>query len=283
MKPTLLVKPVIRYFLILVAMGFSVFPIYWMVLTAFKRSQDWFAWPPVFFPQSLTLSSFIGSGYNVYVTTSLVNIAPYLRNSIVVSLATAGISTIIATFTAYSISRFKTGGINFVNWILSVRMTPPIAVAIPVFVLFSTLGLVNTWLALIMIYLVFATSFSTWVLIAFFNDIPRELDDSALVDGASLFQTFWKVILPLSLPGLAAVFTLSLLNAWSEFLFALVLTSNANAQTLPVYIGRYITGFEIAWGPISAAGIVSMLPVTILSFVMLRYVVTGLTLGAVKG
>jgi multiple sugar transport system permease protein len=283
MKRTLPAKPIVRYFLILCAMAFSLFPVYWMVLTAFKRPQDWFAWPPIFFPQSLTLASFIGAGYNVYVTTSLADVAPYLRNSIVVGLATAALSTFISTLAAYSISRFRTGGINFVNWILSVRFLPPIAVAIPVFVLFHAFGLINTWSALIIIYLVFATSFSTWVLIAFFNDIPRELDEAALVEGAGPFQTFLRVILPLSLPGVAAVFTLSLLNAWSEFLFALVLTNNANAQTLPVYIGRYITGFQIAWGPISAAGIVSMLPVTILSFVMLRYVITGLTLGAVKG
>lgn len=276
-------QSVTRYFLILVAMVFSLFPVYWMFLTAFKRQQDWFAWPPVFFPKSLTLSSFFGSGGGVYVTTSLADIAPYLRNSVVVGLATAALATLISTFAAYSISRFKTGGINFVNWVLSIRMIPPIAVAIPIFVLFHAFGLINTWFALILIYLVFTTSFSTWVLIAFFNDIPIELDETALVEGATPFQAFLRVILPLSIPGLAAVFVLSLLNSWSEFLFALVLTNNANAQTLPVYIGRYITGFQIAWGPISAAGIVSMLPVTILSFVMLRYVITGLTLGAVKG
>jgi len=282
-KLSLSIKSILRYILIFAAMAFSLFPVYWMVLTAFKRSQDWFSWPPIFIPQSITLDSFIGGGYEVYKTASLIDVAPYLRNSIVIGLATAAISTLISAFTAYSISRFRTGGINFVNWILSMRMLPPIVVAIPIYVLFQAFNLINTWLALILIYLIFTTSFSTWVLIAFFNDIPRELDEGAYIDGCSPLKAFIKVILPVSLPGIAAVFTLSLLTCWSEFLLALVLTSNQAAQTLPVYIGRYITGFQIAWGPISAAGIVSMLPVTIFSFIMLRYIITGLTLGAVKG
>jgi multiple sugar transport system permease protein len=254
-----------------------------MFITAFKTPEDWFSWPPIFFTKSLTLGSFTGTGYEVYKAASMVDALPYLRNSIVVSLSTAAIATLISTFAAYSISRFKTGGINFANWILSMRMLPPIAVVIPMYVILYRLNLVNTWLALILVYLIFTTAFSTWVLTAFYNGIPMELDEGAYIDGCTPFQAFIKIILPLSAPGIAAVFTLSLLTSWSEFLMALILTHNRAAQTLPIYIGRYITGFQIAWGPISAAGIVTMLPVTIFSFIMLRYIITGLTLGAVKG
>jgi len=147
---------------------------------------------------------------------------------------------------------------------------------------FKNLRLLDTWTALIMVYLIFTIPFSTWVLISFFNGIPKELDEAAYIDGASSLSTFFHVVLPLSAPGLAAMMTLSFVTCWGEFLLALILTSTANSQTLPVYLGRYITGWRIAWGPLAAAGIVTMLPAVIFSFTMQRYLLRGLTFGAVK-
>jgi len=273
---------IIRYIVLVLLLMFFLFPVYWMVITAFKTSDKWFTWPPTFIPWPFTLDSFLGRG-EVYKTASLREVAPFLVNSLGISLITSILTIILATFTAYSISRFKTGGMRFLSWILSMRMLPPIAVGVPIYVIFYHLGILNTWLALILVYTVFTSSFGVWVLVSFFNDIPRELDESAYIDGCTPSQAFIKVILPISLPGIIAVFIISFTLCWGEFLLALLLTYDKAAQTIPVFIGRYITGFQIAWGPIAATGLVAMLPVTILTFVALRYIISGLTLGAVRG
>jgi multiple sugar transport system permease protein len=273
----------IKWILLIFILFFFLFPVYWLITTAFKPASDWFTWPPTIIPKTLTIENFTGGGgFYGSTTTSIENITPYLRNSTVISLITSILAVIIASLSAYSIARFKTGGRRFASWIISVRMLPPIATALPLYILFKNLKLLDTWIALILVYLVFIIPFSTWVLISFFNGIPKELDEAAYIDGASAMKTFFHVILPLSAPGLAAMMTLSFVTCWGEFLLALILTSTANSQTLPVYLGRYITGWRIAWGPLSAAGIVTMLPAVIFSFTMQRYLLRGLTFGAVK-
>ena len=263
---------------------FFLFPVYWLVSTAFKKSEDWFSWPPSFFFRP-TLGNFLGleGGFFGGTTTAIATITPYLRNSLIVAIFVALLSTVIASLASYAISRFKTGGMGFVSWIISIRMLPPIASALPLYVIFSRLRLINTWWALILAHLVFTTPFSTWILLTFFNEIPRELDEAAFVDGAGTWQSFLRVILPLSAPGLAAVATLAFIQSWGEFLMALVLTTGKEAQTLPIYLGRFITGWRVAWGPLAAAGIVTMLPVIFFSLLMQRYLIRGLTFGAVKG
>lgn len=275
----------VKIVLITIVMFFFLFPVYWLVTTAFKKSEDWFTWPPSFFPQHWTLGNFLGleGGFFGSVTTSISTITPYLINSIIIALLVALISTIIAALAAYAISRFKVGGMGFVSWIISIRMLPPIAAALPLYVIFSHLHLIDTWWALILSHLIFTTPFSTWILITFFNEIPQELDEAAFVDGANIGQTFWHITLPLSAPGLASVSTLAFIQSWGEFLMALVLTTSKNAQTLPIYLGRFITGWRIAWGPLAAAGLITMLPVVVFSLLMQRYLLRGLTFGAVKG
>lgn len=272
----------IRYVILLFFSIFFLFPVYWMVITAFKTSDKWFTWPPSFIPWPITLDSFIGAG-EVYRTASLREVVPYLVNSLAVSLITSALTVALATLTAYSISRFRTGGMRLLSWILSMRMLPPIAVGVPIYVVFHSLGILNTWMALVLVYTVFTSSFGVWVLVSFFNDIPRELDEAAYIDGCDPFQAFVRIILPISLPGIIAIFVISFAFSWGEFLLALLLTYDKYAQTLPVFIGRYITGFQIAWGPIAASGLVAMLPATILTFLALRYLISGLTLGAVRG
>ncbi|MDK2897591.1 MAG: multiple sugar transport system permease protein [Candidatus Atribacteria bacterium] len=276
---------IIKSLLVALVLFFFLFPVYWLVTTAFKQSEDWFTWPPSFFPSTWTLGNFLGleGGFFGSVTTSISTITPYLRNSVVVAVSVALISTAIAALAAYAISRYKIGGMGFISWIISIRMLPPIAAALPLYVIFSHLHLVDTWWALIAAHLLFTTPFSTWILITFFNDIPRELDEAAYVDGASPGQAFLKIALPLGMPGLAACATLSFVQSWGEFLMALVLTTSDNAQTLPIYLGRFITGWRIAWGPLAAAGLVTMIPVIVFSLIMQRYLLRGLTFGAVKG
>ncbi len=274
--------------LVVLVLFFFLFPIYWLVITAFKPIPDWFGWPPIIIPRALTLNNFLGlkgagsGGFTGQVTGSVANIWPYLRNSVIVASVTALISTLVGAAAAYAISRFKIGGIQFTNWIISIRMLPPIASALPLYLIFARLHLLNTILCLILAHLVFTLPLSTWILISFFNDIPKELDEAAFVDGASPIQAFRSIILPLSAPGLAAVSTLAFIQSWGEFLLALILTSNPNAQTLPIYLGRYITAYRIAWGPMAAAGLINMVPVVLFSLLMQRYLIRGLTFGAVK-
>ncbi len=263
---------------------FFLFPIYWLGITAFKHSEDWFKWPPVLIPKSLTFNNFLGTEGGFFGgIASIATVVPYLRNSLIVAIATAFISTLISSMAAYSISRFKTGGIVFANWIISLRMLPPVAVILPLYIFFKQFGMLNTRLAIILCHLVFTTPLSTWILITFFKEIPKEMDEASYVDGASPLQCFFRIVLPLSAPGLAAVTTLAFIQSWGEFLIALLLTSNSDAQTLPVYLGRYITGFRIAWGPLAAAGLIVMIPVIVFSLLMQRYLIKGLTFGAVKG
>ena len=277
---------VVRYILVAVCLIFFLFPVYWLVITAFKPSNEWFTMPPRFFPTRPTLSNFFGTKETEVfggTTGSIENIFPYLRNSIVVGVSVALIGTVISALAAYAIARYRVGGPFLAEWIISIRMLPPIVSAVPLYVIFTKLRLINTWWALILSHLVIVVPLGVWLLISFFREIPREIDEAAYVDGATPFQTFFYVILPLSAPGLAAVAVLSLIQSWGEFLLALVLTNDARAQTLPIFLGRYITGWRVAWGPLSAAGIVTLLPVVVFALVAQRYLIRGLTFGAVKG
>lgn len=277
---------IFRYILIGICLIFFLFPVYWLVITAFKPSNEWFSWPPKFWPSQFTLSNFYGAKETEVfggTTGSIENIFPYLRNSIIVGISVALVGTIISALSAYAIARYKVGGAFLAEWIISIRMLPPIVSAVPLYVIFSRLRLINTWWALIISHLVIVVPLGVWLLISFFREIPKEIDEAAYVDGANPLQTFFYVVLPLSAPGLAAVAVLSLIQSWGEFLLALVLTNDARAQTLPIFLGRYITGWRVAWGPLSAAGIVTMLPVVVFAIVAQRYLIRGLTFGAVKG
>ncbi|MDI3472647.1 MAG: multiple sugar transport system permease protein [Thermotogaceae bacterium] len=274
----------VKYIAAIFVLVIFLFPIYWIFITAFKPEPEWFSMPPVFWPSKFTLANFLGTGSSTFgtTTTSIAGIVPFLRNSVVIATSTSLISTFIAALAAYSISRTKIGGTGLAGWFISMRLLPPIASAIPLYVIFSKIKLLNTWLALILPYLVPATALSIWLLISFFNEIPQEIEEAAYIDGASRMQSFIHVVLPLSAPGLAAAAILAFIQSWGEFLLALILTNNASAQTLPVYLGRYITGWRVAWGPLSAAGLVTMLPVIIFALIFQRYLIRGLTLGAVK-
>ncbi|MCX7845913.1 MAG: carbohydrate ABC transporter permease [Dictyoglomaceae bacterium] len=283
MKKVIIIS-ILKWILLFFILFFFLFPVYWLVITAFKPSQEWFSWPPIFIPSYLTIENFTGQsrGFEGSLSSSIENIVPYLRNSLIIALFTSIICTMISSLAAYSIARFKTGGRRLASWIVSIRMLPPIATVLPVYILFKNLRILDTWLAVILVHLVFTIPFSTWVLISFFNGIPKELDEAAYIDGASVWKTFLYLIFPLSAPGVAAMATLSFIMSWGEFLIALILTSSAKSQTLPIFLGRYITGFRIAWGPLAAAGLVTMIPVIIFSFAMQRYLLRGLTFGAVK-
>jgi len=183
---------------------------------------------------------------------------------------------------AFGLSRFRfPGSASLGFWILSTRMAPPVAFLVPMFIIFRNLGLIDTHVALIVVYTSMNLSFVTWVLIGFFKEIPVELEEAALVDGYSYGQYFRRVALPLVRPGLAATAILSAIFAWNEFLFALILTSK-QAATIPIYLAGFSESMGIEWGEFMAVGCFAVIPIMIFTFALQKHLVRGLTFGAVK-
>jgi multiple sugar transport system permease protein len=268
-----------KYAFLVAMLLFFLFPLYWLVLTALKTQAEMFSIPPVWWPERYTLSYF----EEILFRSSLGRLA---WNSAVVAVGSTLLSVLAGTMGAYSLSRFRLPfGLNWhiSFWILSTRMFPPIVSIVPLFLIMRSLDLVDTRIALILAYSVFNLPFVVWMMKGFFDELPRELEESALIDGDTPFGAFRRIILPLVRPGLAATAVFCLIVAWNEFLFALVLTQTEAALTLPVGIANQVTQYEIRWGAMSAAGVVAMVPLFVFALLVQRHLVRGLSYGAVKG
>jgi len=187
---------------------------------------------------------------------------------------------------AYSLSRFRLPlrlNHHLSLWILSTRMFPPIVSIVPLFLIMRRFDLVDTKFALVMAYSVFNLPFVVWMMKGFFDELPRELEESALIDGDTPFGAFWRIILPLVKPGIVATAIFCMIVAWNEFLFALILTQTEDALTLPVGIANQVTQYEIRWGVMSAAGVIAITPLFVFALLVQRHLVRGLSCGAVKG
>jgi multiple sugar transport system permease protein len=264
---------------IAVALVWTLFPIYWIGVNSFKLDLDIFAVPPVWFDFAPTLKHY----YAAFIER------PFLRfalNSLVIAVATTIVSLIFGTMAGYALARFKYPGrwryhISF--WILSTRMMPPIVTIIPLFIFFGSLSMLNTKTAVVIAYTGFNLPFVTWMMKSYFQDLPAELEEAAMVDGDTRWGAFLRVALPLARPGLAATAIFSLILAWNEFLLALILTQTERAQTLPIGISGRVTQYTTYWGEISAAGFLASIPIVIFAFIVQRHLVRGLSFGAVKG
>jgi multiple sugar transport system permease protein len=257
----------------------AIAPVYWMLTISLKREVDQFANPPrwLFFPPTLE------HYYDAFVARSFVQ---YLFTSALVAIASTGCALIIGTLAAYSLARFELPwrlDRKLSLWILSTRMFPAIVTAVPLFLMMRDLGLLDTKLSLIIVYTGFNLPFVIWMMRGFFAEVPRDLEEAAMVDGDSRMGALWRVVLPLVAPGLAATAVFCLIVSWNEFLFALVLTQTDEAMTLPVGIAGRVTQYEIKWGVMSAAGVVAIIPILAFAIAVQRYLVRGLSLGAVKG
>jgi multiple sugar transport system permease protein len=275
-------SPVIRILIVIilvVALLFFLFPVVWMILTSFKSNAEFFASPPVFIPHSFSLTNYI-------------NAMPFppegrgglqgLRDSLIISIATMIVSVVVGALAAYSFARYKTGGENLSFWVLSTRMFPPVASALPLFLIFKQFDLLDKHLALIIANTIFNLPFVIWLLKGFFEDLPVELEEAALIDGASPFGAFWRVALPLVTPGLVATALFTFIFTWNEFMFALLFT-RSDVRTLTIIVPSLVGGHEILWGEVAAVGTVAIIPGVLLALLLQRYLVRGLTLGAVKG
>jgi multiple sugar transport system permease protein len=256
---------------------FCLLPFYWLVNISLKTGSDLSS--ANLFPPHPSLKNYSSIFQNSSFTRAL-------GNSAIVSLTTTFIGVIVGSFAAYALARLRMRGkFILLGIVLSITTFPQIAIAAPLFRLWSDIGLYNTLLGLIIPYLTFALPLSIYILVSFFREIPRDLEEAALVDGATNFEAFRKVVVPLAAPGLATTAILTFIAAWNEFLLATTLTSSTTARTVPVAISQF-TGsseFEVPLGTQSAASVVISVPLIVLVLLFQRRIVAGLTAGAVKG
>lgn len=266
---------VLRALFIALFLAFVLLPLYWVVVTSIKPSDDYLAVPPVWFPEHPTLVHYTAS---LFAYRGLAG----LLNSLIVASATTVLSALLGTCMGYSLVRFGTGGKHLAFWVLSQRFLPPIAVVLPIFLLYRSYGLYDTRLGLVLVYTVFTLPLSVWMMYAYFRQVPRSLEEAALVDGASWWQAFWRIAVPLAVPGIVAAAVFAFIAVWTEFFFALVLTSR-NAFTLPTVFRSFVSFQGAQYGESSALAVTSLVPSIVLGMLVQRHLVRGLTLGAVQG
>ena len=254
-----------------------IFPFYWMLNTSLKPASEVFASPPTFVSSHWSLEAY----RSLFATRT---IGRYFINSLIVALGATALSVLLASLAAYGLTRFfPRGATPFVMFLLFTKMLPETLLIIPYFQLMSDVGLLNTHLALILAYSSFALPFSVWMLIGFFRSIPREIDEAARIDGASVLQAFVRVILPLARPGLVAVALFTFLIAWNSYVWALVLTTDASMFVLSVGIANMVGEYRVQWNELMAAAVIAALPVMVLYSLLERHLVSAITAGAVKG
>jgi multiple sugar transport system permease protein len=256
-------------------LAFMLFPLYWMVITSIKPTGDYLANPPIWFPAEPTIVHYAAALFSYRGLAGL-------TNSLIIASASMLLSVLVGTLMAYSLARFHTGGQHLAFWVLSQRFLPPIAVVLPVFLLYRGYGLYDTHAGLILLYTVFSLPLSVWMMYAYFRQLPKELEEAALVDGCTRWRALWDVALPLAAPGIVAAAVFAFNFAWTEFFFALNLTAQ-HAFTLPS-IFRSFLGFQGAqFGESSALTMISLVPSIALGLLVQRHLVRGLTLGALQG
>ncbi len=252
-----------------------IFPYLYLIMTSLKPSTEVISSTPTLFPSIFTLDNF-------RTMFDVLPIAKYFGNSFFTASFSTLISVFLGALAAYGLSRFSSRlGNMFLLLTLAVRMVPMISVAVPMYRIINQLGLYDTKLALTLIYTSINIPFVIWLMIGFFDGLPKELDESARVDGCSKFGAFMRIILPISLPGLATTAIFSYLMSWNDFLMALMMTSTS-AKTMPVGLSEFLGAYNLDLGPMTAAAVCFSFPVVLISFLIQRYIVSGMTMGAVK-
>ncbi|WP_439402892.1 carbohydrate ABC transporter permease [Bradyrhizobium sp. DASA03068] len=250
------------------------FPVYWLFMISFKTPDEIYHVPPLWIPGQIQFS-------NYYVLFKDGDVVAIL-NSLIVAGISSGVAIVLGTLCAYSLARFGTGGENLAMWIISQRMIPPIAVVFPIFLIYVYFGLVDGYFGLILLYTAFNLPYVIWMMRGYIVDVPLELEESALVDGLNRWDVIWKVVFPMVRPGLMATSVFTFVFAWNDFLFALVLT-RTEVITFPVMLTHYFGGQSNFWAKIAAMSVLGTLPIFVAVSVMQRYLVRGISLGAVKG
>lgn len=267
------------WLVVLLIVFYAIFPFYWAVVSSLKPRQELFQTPVTYWPSRINTDPYVAVFSNQ-------NFLLGLRNSTIVAVSTVLVALTIGALGAYALGRLRFRGRTAILYlVLAMTMFPGIAILGSLFTMIRNANIYNTYFALIFSYLTFTLPFTTWVLTNFFKAMPAELEQAAYVDGASPFQTFYLVLLPLAAPGLVTTGLLAFIAAWNEFLFALSFTIDFRARTVPVAIAFFsgVSQFEIPWGEIMAASVVVTVPLIVMVLVLQRRILAGLTAGAVKG
>ncbi len=253
---------------------FFLFPIYWLFMISSKTPEEIFAYPPVWWPSSLQTGNCAvlfedGDVWTVW-------------NSLVLASTSTVLATVLGSMAAYSIARFGTGRKHYANWVISNRMIPPIAIVFPVFRLFVKLRWVDTCHGLIVLYTAFNLPYVIWMMRGYVQDVPLELEEAALVDGCTRWQVLWRVVFPVVRGDLFATAVFTFVFAWNDFLFALVL-SRSQVVTFPVQVAHYFGSQSNFWAKIAAMSVLGTLPIFVVVATLQRFLVRGISLGAVEG
>lgn len=266
---------VVAYVIVFLVMLWTIFPLYWLVVTAFKPLEEFMTYPPTFWPSQWTLDNFVEGLIRQQG-------APSILDSVVIALGTFVVSMAVGVPAAYSIARYQTGGDDLSFTILSMRFMPPIVPAVAFFLIAARLGILDTYLLLILVNCLGIIPFVVWIMKGFFEEIPYSIEEAAQVDGATWLQLFWDHVLPLAAPGLVAVSLFALIFAWNELLFATILTGRTIQPFTKVVPGVNIGHVEPHWGAIAALGLLVIIPIVLLSFYLQKYIVRGMTYGAIR-
>lgn len=267
-----LVKSILFYIVLLLVITPFLIPLFWLLMTALKNSLDMIAIPPklVFQP---TLQNF----ENVITKNDLPSFA---LNSLITAIGACFIGLVLGAPAAFSIARYRLHQLSMS--VLLARIIPGMSLLLPLFISFQHVRLLNTHLGLILAHTIITLPLTVWILVGFFEDIPSELVDAALIDGCSITSAFVRVIMPIAIPGVMVAFILAFVSSWNEFLLSTIL-GGYNTQTLPVVAYKQIEIFTLDWGGVAAAAMVITLPVLLLTFAVQKHVVRGLSFGAIKG
>lgn len=269
-------EKIILAILTIMVMVFFMMPIYWLLITAFKYGREAFAIPPKWFIFDFTLKNFIEA-----LTT--VKTPRFILNSVIITSGATLLSLILGVPAGYAIARSKSRLLNLSSYFfLLLLMVPPVAMLIPFYLIMRDVHLLGSYFAVILLDTVFDASFVVWMMRSYFADVPQEMEEAALVDGASHVGAFFKVALPLSTPGIVASALYVIIYSWNDFLFALMLTS-PKTKTIPLGILASFSAVEIGWGRMAAMSIFAIIPAVIISLFLNKYFVRGLTMGATKG
>jgi len=278
---------IVAIVVIIISLIFYLIPIYWIIATSLKRWPDIFSSSPKIFFKP-TVDNYVGLMTVRSMTPEgpkIVGASPYPRqllNSVIIGFVSTALAVSLGTISAYAFSRFKIKGKNdLLFFILSTRMLPPVVVVIPLFLMYRILHLIDTHFGLILLYTTFNVSFATWLMKGFIDEIPKEYEEAALVDGYTRFNAFIKIVLPQAVTGIAATAVFCLITAWNEFAFALIMTQTKSI-TAPPSLASRMGSSGVEWGQIAAGTFLFLLPVVVFTFIMRKHLLRGVTFGAIK-
>lgn len=261
---------------ILFVLVVMILPIVWLFSTSIKTNTEMYSLPLQIIPNNPTIQNYIKIWEEV-------PFLKYVRNSTIMAIYSTLVTLTVASFAAYYLSRIIRKSNNwFLNLILIAQMFPAMLLIIPIFIYVRNLGLLGTYTGLMLTYLTFLIPFSTWALTNFFRNIPIELDEAALIDGCNRFGTLFRIVLPVASPGLVSVGIYCFLTAWNEFLFSMVFMSAQSKWTIPVGLNALTSQFAAEWGMVTAGGVICLIPATIIVIFLQKFLIAGLTAGAVK-